>query len=159
MTAVASRSEMISSEALWTHEARVRDVRDLVNTTLEVLGVTLRPSVRYRVLVQHPELFDPEKYTDLLAHSLGVPTEYVAPGPMQMEVAGQGLPDGGVHTGRGHESRLQGTGSNRRCRDGKFCRHKRGRPKSDIRTIREPDAQLDKGETRVREERPEPKAE
>ena len=57
------RSEMISSEALWTHEARVRDLRDVVNATLEVLGISLRPSVRYRVLVQHPELFDPEKYT------------------------------------------------------------------------------------------------
>lgn len=108
---------MISSEALWTHEARVRDVRDVVNEALGVLGVSLRPSVRYRVLVQHPELFDPEKYTDLLAHSLGVPTEYVASGPVPMEV------------------------------------DSRGPPKSDLRTIKEPDSKLDKGEQRVPEEK------
>ena len=147
---------MISSEALWTHEARVRDLRDVVNATLEVLGISLRPSVRYRVLVQHPELFDPEKYTDLLAHSLGVPTEYVAQVPVAMEVSAQQqpVPTNGHRAGDDHDGIVQqGPGSHNRCRDGKFCRNKRGQPTSDLRTIREPHAKLDKGEQRVREER------
>lgn len=151
------RSEMISSEALWTHEARVRDVREVVNATLEVLGIHIRPSVRYRVLVQHPELFDPEKYTDLLAHSLGVPTEYVAQAPIPMEVSAQQqqpVPANGRRAGDDHDGIVQqGPGSHNRCRDGKFCRNKRGQATSDLRTIREPHAKLDKGEQRVREER------
>ena len=147
---------MISSEALWTHEARVRDLRDVVNTTLEVLGISLRPSVRYRVLVQHPELFDPEKYTDLLAHSLGVPTEYVAQVPVAMEVSAQQqpVPTNGHRSGDDRDGVVQqGPGSHNRCRDGNFCPNKRGQPTSDLRTIREPHAKLDKGEQRLREER------
>tara|TARA_B110000444_G_C18710000_1_gene533216 strand:- start:299 stop:757 length:459 start_codon:yes stop_codon:yes gene_type:complete len=146
---------MISSEALWTHEARVRDVRDVVNEALEVLGVSLRPSVRYRVLVQHPELFDPEKYTDLLAHSLGVPTEYVAQIPVATdESTQQQPPTNGRRGGNDRDAAMQqGSGSHKRCRDGKFCRNKQGGPVSDIRTIREPHAKLDRGETRVPEEK------
>ena len=136
----------------------MRDVRDVVNATLEVLGISLRPSVRYRVLVQHPELFEPSRYTDLLAHSLGVPPEYVASGPVAMDTDSANPATGDPRTGKGHDATMQGSRSRARCRDGngKWCKHKRGKPTSDLRTIKEPDSKLDTGETRLPEEKPGP---
>lgn len=123
--------------------------------------MSLRPSVRYRVLVQHPELFEPSRYTDLLAHSLGVPPEYVASEPVAMDAESAKPATDDPRTGKGHDATAQGSGSGARCRDGdgKWCRRKRGKPTSDLRTIREPHAKLDTGEQRLREERKEPKAE
>jgi hypothetical protein len=80
-------SELISSQALDNFNARVREIRATVNESLLPLGVVIRPTVPYPVLVQHANLFEPSKHRELLADSLGIPHDYLTADPM--EVAGE----------------------------------------------------------------------
>jgi hypothetical protein len=80
-------SEMISSQALRNFDERVREIRTVINETLEPLGVVIRPSVSYAILVHHANLFDPRKHRELLADRLGIPHDYLATD--DMEVAGE----------------------------------------------------------------------
>ena len=70
-------SELISSQAIRSFDARVREVRAIINTLLEPLGVTIRPAVPYNILVQHADMFEPDIHRRLLSSTLGIPEEYL----------------------------------------------------------------------------------
>lgn len=84
-------SEMISSQAIRNFDSRVRELRAVVNQMIMPLGVEIRPSVPYSVLVQHASMFKPEVHRELLSSSLGIPAEYLVDDTMDVTEADAGI--------------------------------------------------------------------
>lgn len=84
-------SEMISSQAIQNFDSRVRELRAVVNQMIVPLGVEIRPSVPYSVLVQHASMFKPEVHRELLSSSLGIPAEYLVDDTMDVTEADAGI--------------------------------------------------------------------
>ena len=120
-----SLSEMISAQAIRVFDDRVREMRAVINETLKPLGVAIRPSVSYDVLMQHAELFDPVRHRQLLADKLGIPRDHLA--ATDMEVAGESdtsarEPGGEAKENAGNDvCRRDGPGQPLRGRGGRFC--------------------------------------
>ena len=89
-------SELISSQAIRSFDARVREIRVVINQMLAPLGVEVRPSVPYSILVQHAAMFKPEVHRELMSSTLGIPAEYLVDGEMDVTEADATKPDAGI---------------------------------------------------------------